>query len=90
MKYFKSLLYSSDFRGFFSSNIGTLLKTLVITNMKPTAEEVGIFEDEPLTFIENVFNNAGGSSKKNHTVDLAKTIGKLYTQECIPILQSNV
>ncbi len=90
MKYFKNLLYWSDYREFFSTNIGTLLKTLVIGNLKPTKQDLDIFEDEPQVFIENVFNNAGGSSKKNYCIDLAKTIAKLYTKECVPILQSNM
>ena len=39
MKYFKNLLYWSDLKEFFSTNIETLMTTLIYRNMKPTSKK---------------------------------------------------
>jgi len=53
-------------------------------------EDKEIFDTEPESFIENVFNNAGGTSRKNITHDLAKAITKYFKNEAVPVLQKIV
>jgi len=104
MKYFKSLLYWSDLKGFFSENMKSLLETLVFRMEKPTSnlsnvtqvskiplgDDEEVFDTDPQGFIENVFNNAGGNSRKNTVHDLAKTLSKTFQNEVVPVLQNLV
>ncbi len=90
MKYFKSLLYWSDLKGFFSENMKSLLETLVFRMEKPTRDDEEVFEGEAQGFIENVFNNAGGNTRKNTVHDLAKTLSKTFQNEVVPVLQNLV
>jgi len=90
MKFFKSLLYWSDLKGFFSENMKSMLETLVFRMEKPTADDGDVFDGEPDGFIENVFNNAGGNSRKNTVHDLARTLAKTFNSEVIPVLQGLV
>jgi Cse1 len=101
MKYFKNLLYWEEVKNFFTESIESIVNNIILRMEKPTSinqffkltlseEDAELFESEPEGFLENVFNNAGGSSKKNICHDLAKALTKRFKNECTPILQNLV
>jgi hypothetical protein len=51
-------------------------------------DDEDLFEGEPDGFVENVLNNAGGSTRKNTVHELAKALAKGYTDQVVPVLQN--
>ena len=78
LKFFKSLLSWHEMKEFFTQHMSSLMSSLIIPNIRINKVAVGVFEDEPESFVDYYFRAAELNTRRSAALDLLRVICRSY------------